>query len=60
MIPILKTVFQKWFRADSTGVSPYRPKSDFLSIPCQAPHLIPFSEGARSAECFKDSRRIGV
>jgi len=32
MLPDMKTMFQGWFQAVSTGVSPYRQKSDFLSI----------------------------
>ena len=32
MLPAMKTVFQRCFRAGSTGVCPYRQKSDFLSI----------------------------
>jgi len=33
MLPDMKTMFQGWFQAVSTGVYPYRQKSDFLSIP---------------------------
>jgi hypothetical protein len=32
MISTMKTMFQGWFRAVSTGVCPYHQKSDFLSI----------------------------
>ena len=32
MISTMKTMFQEWFRAVSTGVCPYHQKSDFLSI----------------------------
>ena len=53
MISTMKTMFQGWFRAVSTGVCPYHQKSDFLSIPhhpatearsparLQAPGLMP-------------------
>jgi hypothetical protein len=33
MISTMKTMFQGWFRAVSTGVCPYHQKSDFLSMP---------------------------
>ena len=32
MISTMKTMFQGWFRAVSTGVCPYHQKSDFLSM----------------------------
>lgn len=44
MISTMKTMFQGWFRAVSTGVCPYHQKSDFLSI-CQRNRMHPEMSG---------------
>jgi len=44
MLPAMKTMFQRCFRAVSTGVCPYRQKSDFLSI-AWSPRSVGFAGG---------------